>query len=184
MISCKRRGGKKRISLHEDRAGIDVAVSKGDYTHNRANECNGDLSPNHGRIVIATDPSQGGYTRQVRGLSKESVMKYRSVLLIPILSMVSMLYAQNTSTQAPATTGDSQVGSEQRERVMEMHKQQMDVMKGDVEKMQRALAEMKANLATIKDTNELARWRNNVDLWQTMVDHMEQMQKQMEVNGR
>ena len=110
-------------------------------------------------------------------------MKYKTFLLVLILSFIAVFWAQNASTQAPASGSGSQARTEHQQNMIEMHKQQMEAMKSDVEKMKASLAAMKANIASITDTNEMARWRNNVDLWQTMIDHMEQMQKHMESMG-
>ena len=112
-------------------------------------------------------------------------MKYKTFLLVLILSFIAVFWAQNASTQAPASGSGSQARTEPHthQNMMEMHKEQMETMKSDIEKMKASLAAMKANTTSITDTNEMARWRNNVDLWQTMVNHMEQMQKHMESMG-
>lgn len=86
-------------------------------------------------------------------------MKYKTLSFVLIFALVSMLYAQNTSAQAPASGSGGQTKAERPEHMIEMHKQQMAAMKADVEKMKAALAAMKANIASISDQNELARWR-------------------------
>ena len=111
-------------------------------------------------------------------------MKFKSLLLILLFTLMSVSWVQQAPSQASASPsgsgGRSQMRAAHRQEIMELHIQQMEAMKADVEKMKASLAQMKANLLTIKDTNETARWRNNVDMWETMIGHMEQMQKHME----
>lgn len=107
-------------------------------------------------------------------------MKLKSVPLIVVFALPSMLWAQKQAPQTPGPESGSQTRAERRQHMMEMHKQEMAAMKADIDKMKASLAEMKANMLTIREPNELARWRNNADMWETVVTHMEQMQKRME----
>jgi hypothetical protein len=114
-------------------------------------------------------------------------MKYKILPLALLFTLASVAWGQDTQSQTPPSASGS--GSqnlprhENRQQMMEMHKQEIEAMKADVEKMKASLAEMKANLLTIRDMNELARWRNNVDMWETLVGHMDRMLQHMESMG-
>src|SRR5512140_767862 len=99
---------------------------------------------------------------------REKSMKFKSLLLVLLFTLMSVSWAQQAPSQAPASPsgpgGRSQMRAEQRQKMMEMHKQEMDAMKADIEKMKSSLTQMKANVLTIRDPNELSRWRNNVDM--------------------
>jgi hypothetical protein len=117
----------------------------------------------------------------------EIPMKLKTFLLVLMFALTSAAWAQEKPSQPPASANgpgsQSQMRSEHRQKMMEMHKQQMAAMKADVEKMKSSLAQMKTNVGTISDPAEKARWQANVDLWETMVGHMDQMQKHMESMG-
>jgi hypothetical protein len=109
-------------------------------------------------------------------------MKLKSFLLVLVFALTSLMWTQSAPVQATAPCG-GQLRAEQRQDVMEIHKQEMKVMKADMEKMKSSLAQMKANLLTIRDGNDLDRWRNNVDMWEVLVGQMDRMLKHMESMG-
>jgi hypothetical protein len=108
-------------------------------------------------------------------------MKARYFLLVLMFALASATWAQDKLAQAPPGSGSgNQMRAEQRQKMIEIHKQEMEGMRTDIEKMKASLAQMKANLFTIKDTNEFSRWRDNVDMWELVITQMDRMQKNME----
>jgi hypothetical protein len=115
---------------------------------------------------------------------KEVAMKTRDFLLVVMFALASAMWAQDKITQAPAGSGTgNQMRAEERQKMIEMHKEEMEGMRTDIGKMKASLAQMKANLFTIKDTNEFSRWRDNVDMWELVIAQMDRMQKNMESMG-
>jgi hypothetical protein len=106
-------------------------------------------------------------------LERRVAMKIKSFLLVLIFALATAVLAQDKVAQVPP-------GSEHRQKMMEMHKQEMEAVRADIAKMKLSLAQMQANLLTIRDTNELSRWRDNVDMWETMITLMERTQKNLE----
>ena len=89
-------------------------------------------------------------------------MKRMTFLLSLMLILTSLVWAQDTSTQAPPSTaapgsGD-QMRNEHRQKMMEMHKHEIEAMKADMEKMKSSLQQMKTNVAKISDPAEKGRW--------------------------
>jgi hypothetical protein len=108
---------------------------------------------------------------------KEVAMKTRDFLLVVMFALVSAMWAQDKLAQAPPGPGTgNQMRAEERQTMIEMHKEEMEGMRTDIEKMKASLAQMKANLFTIKDTNEFSRWRDNVDMWELVITQMDRMQ--------
>jgi hypothetical protein len=111
-------------------------------------------------------------------------MKIRDFLLVVMFALASAMWAQDKPAHAPPAAGTgNQMRAEQRQKMIEMHKQEMEGMRADMEKMKASLAQMKANLFTIKDTNEFSRWRDNVDMWELVITQMDRMQRDMEAMG-
>jgi len=120
----------------------------------------------------------------VSGLEWSVAMNVQSFLLLMVLALTTVTWAQSKAVQAPVSGPcRTQLQAEHRREMMEMHQQEMEAMKADVDKMKSSLAQMKANLLTIRDRNEMDRWRNNIDMWDAMVDHMDRMLKHMESMG-
>ena len=111
-------------------------------------------------------------------------MKIKSFLLVLIFVLTPAMWGQDKPAQAPPGPGiGNKMGTEHRQTMMEIHKQEMEAMRTDIEKMESSLAQMKAIVLTIRDPNELSLWRTNVDMWETVVTHMGRMQKNMESMG-
>jgi hypothetical protein len=114
-------------------------------------------------------------------------MKRMRFLLSLMFILTSLVWAQDTSPQAPpSTAGPSsrdQMHSENRQKMMEMHKHEMEAMKADLEKMKSSLAQMKADVAGINNSSEKRRWQSNMDMWEVLVGHMDQMLKHMDSMG-
>ena len=116
-------------------------------------------------------------------------MNHKTVMPVLILALASLTLAQETAQPSPAlkapTAGPGMMGpmAEQRQKMMEMHKQHVAAMQADVDKMKAALEQMKANVANVSDAGEKERWQSNVDLWTLMIGHMEHMVKEMDSMG-
>jgi len=117
-------------------------------------------------------------------------MKLKSLLLLIMFILTSLVWVQTASTQAPPSSGSgaqaapgSRARRAPRKDDEDAQKQDMEAMKADLDKLKAQLGYMKANLAKIKNAEERELRRTNVDMWQVMVDHMEHMMRHLESMG-